>query len=61
MTDLLVSSLMADGGLEIALLAAIKIEVHDIEEASFEKEQDKPVFAQGKTTKIRSNSSLIPS
>ena len=27
MTDLLVSSLMADGGLEIALLAAIKIEV----------------------------------
>ena len=49
MTDLLVSSLMADGGLEIALLAAIKIEVHDIEEASFEKEQDKPVFAQGKT------------
>ena len=32
--------------LPIALLAAIKIEVHDIEEASFEKEQDKPVYAQ---------------
>ena len=30
MTDLLVSSLMADGGLEIALLAAIKIEVSKV-------------------------------
>lgn len=45
MTDLLVSSLMADGGLEIALLTAIKIEVHDIEESSFDEknEQDKPI------------------
>ncbi len=41
MTDLLVSSLMADGGLEAALLAAIKIEVQELEETRFEK--DKPV------------------
>uniref|UniRef100_T1IYS2 HECT-type E3 ubiquitin transferase n=1 Tax=Strigamia maritima TaxID=126957 RepID=T1IYS2_STRMM len=40
MTDLLVSSLMADGGLEIALQAAIKVEVQDLEEMK-EKELDK--------------------
>ncbi len=39
MTDLLVSSLMADGGLEVALLAAIKAEVRDLEMFS-EKEGD---------------------
>ncbi|KAG8176599.1 hypothetical protein JTE90_026848 [Oedothorax gibbosus] len=33
MTDLLVSSLMADGGLESALLTALKIELEDIEYA----------------------------
>ena len=38
MTDLLVSSLMADGGLEAALMAAIKVEVQDLENIFFEKE-----------------------
>ncbi|XP_043204412.1 E3 ubiquitin-protein ligase HERC2-like [Amphibalanus amphitrite] len=37
MTDLLVSSLMADGGLETALRAAVKVEVQDLEEGG-EKE-----------------------
>lgn len=32
MTDLLVSSLMADGGLEAALQAAIKAEIQEAEE-----------------------------
>ena len=44
MTDLLVSSLMADGGLETALMAAIKVEVQDLENNFFEKElKDKDV------------------
>ena len=44
MSDLLVSSLMADGGLEAAILAAIKVEVRDLEECPLEKEgeRDKP-------------------
>jgi E3 ubiquitin-protein ligase HERC2 len=43
MTDLLVSSLMADGGLEAALLAAIKVEVSDLEEfCEKEGDRDKP-------------------
>jgi E3 ubiquitin-protein ligase HERC2 len=52
MTDLLTSSLMADGGLATALMAAIKIEVHDIEDTLFEKgnEQDKPVDGCNLTT-----------
>lgn len=31
MTDLLVGSLMADGGLESALLTAVKVELEEIE------------------------------
>lgn len=45
MSDLLVSSLMADGGLESAIQAAIKIEVSDLEDC-MEKEgdlEDKPI------------------
>ena len=46
MTDLLVSSLMADGGLESALMAAIKVEVQDLENNFFEKElKDKAYVA----------------
>lgn len=46
MSDLLVSSLMADGGLEAAILAAIKVEVRDLEECPLEKdgERDKPTL-----------------
>ena len=46
MANLLVSSLMADGGLEAALLAAVKAEVSDLEEDFCEKEgdRDKPVL-----------------
>ena len=36
MTDLLVGSLMADGGLEATLDASIKIEMRDIEEKMIE-------------------------
>ena len=36
MTDLLVGSLMADGGLEATLDASIKIEMKDIEEKMIE-------------------------
>ena len=36
MTDLLVGSLMADGGLEATLDASIKIEMRDIEEKLIE-------------------------
>jgi len=45
MTELLVSSLMVDGGLQTALVAAIKVEMLDLDEGSCEKEseQDKPV------------------
>lgn len=45
MTELLVSSLMVDGGLQTALVAAIKVEVLDLEGECSEKEseQDKPV------------------
>lgn len=48
MSDLLVSSLMADGGLEAAILAAIKVEVRDLEECSLEKEgeRDKPAMEE---------------
>ena len=45
MTDLLVSSLMADGGLEAALVAAIKVEVRDMDDDFSEKEEsDKPLI-----------------
>ena len=40
MTDLLVSSLMVDGGLQMALTAAIKVEVQDLEDTCFEKESE---------------------
>ena len=40
MTDLLVSSLMVDGGLQLALTAAIKVEVQDLEDTCFEKESE---------------------
>ena len=35
MINLLVSSLMEDGGLESAILAAVKVEVADLEESAF--------------------------
>ncbi len=41
MTDLLVSSLMADGGLRAALKAAIRMEIKEMEEVA-EKAADKP-------------------
>lgn len=46
MTDLLVSSLMADGGLEAALVAAIKVEVRDIDDFSEKEESDKPLISK---------------
>ena len=44
MTDLLVSSLMTDGGLKTSLLAAIKLEVKEkeLEETEDKVELDKP-------------------
>ena len=41
MTDLLVSSLMADGGLKTALVAAILVEVKEMEEVAEKAQEDK--------------------
>ena len=41
MTDLLVSSLMADGGLKTALVAAILVEVKEMEEVAEKAQDDK--------------------
>ena len=45
MTDLLVSSLMADGGLRAALKAAIRMEIKELEEVA-EKDRDKPCYSE---------------
>ncbi|QQP57480.1 Uncharacterized protein FKW44_002489, partial [Caligus rogercresseyi] len=46
MTDLLVSSLMADGGLENALSAAIKVEMNECDEECLEKKQSSQLMTE---------------
>ncbi len=46
------SSLMVDGGLQMALTAAIKVEVQDLEDTCFEKESEQVNFILFKSSPL---------
>ena len=58
MTDLLVSSLMADGGLEMALDAAFRKETADMEEAK-EHAQEQPGDQEGEGTGLKTQEAVM--